>query len=143
VLISAQLVRGRQVTGVHSIADDIRNAGGLYRDQPTVTDSNWVSTRGAEDLPQFNRAMLEKLASAIPAQPVTSEPARLLNRVEARERLAILAKREECHDNAEGELCEERIRDDGERIRPAHNCARQQNVECSRRAAAGGRRKSG
>ncbi|HXB83021.1 MAG TPA: type 1 glutamine amidotransferase domain-containing protein [Candidatus Acidoferrum sp.] len=71
VLISAQLVRGRQVTGVHSIADDIRNAGGLYRDQPTVTDSNWVSTRGAEDLPQFNRAMLEKLASAIPAQPVT------------------------------------------------------------------------
>jgi protease I len=70
VLISSQLVRGRQVTGVHSIADDIRNAGGLYRDQPTVTDSNWVSTRGAEDLPQFNRAMLEKLASAIPAQPV-------------------------------------------------------------------------
>ena len=70
VLISSQLVRGRQLTGVHSIADDIRNAGGLYRDQPTVTDSNWVSTRGAEDLPQFNRAMLEKLASAIPAQPV-------------------------------------------------------------------------
>ncbi|MGC9990861.1 MAG: type 1 glutamine amidotransferase domain-containing protein [Candidatus Cybelea sp.] len=70
VLISSQLVRGRQVTGVHSIADDIRNAGGLYRDQPTVTDSNWVSTRGAEDLPQFNRAMLEKLATAVPAQPV-------------------------------------------------------------------------
>jgi protease I len=70
VLISSQLVRGRQLTGVHSIADDIRNAGGLYRDQPTVTDSNWVSTRGAEDLPQFNRAMLEKLATAIPAQPV-------------------------------------------------------------------------
>ena len=70
VLISSQLVRGRQLTGVHSIADDIRNAGGLYRDQPTVTDSNWVSTRGGEDLPQFNRAMLEKLATAIPAQPV-------------------------------------------------------------------------
>ncbi len=68
VLISSQIVRGRQVTGVHSIADDIRNAGGLYRDQPTVTDSNWVSTRGGDDLPQFNRAMLEKLATAIPAQ---------------------------------------------------------------------------
>ena len=70
VLISAQLVRGRQITGVHSIADDIRNAGGLYRDQPTVTDSNWVSTRGGEDLAQFNRAMLEKLATAVPVQPV-------------------------------------------------------------------------
>jgi len=64
VLISAQLVRSRQVTGAHSIADDIRNAGGLYRDQPTVGDSNWVTTRGAEDLPQFNRTMLEKLAAS-------------------------------------------------------------------------------
>jgi protease I len=70
ILISAQLVRGRQLTGVHSIADDIRNAGGLYRDQPTVTDSNWVSTRGGEDMAQFNRAMLEKLATATPPQPV-------------------------------------------------------------------------
>ncbi|HTU83442.1 MAG TPA: type 1 glutamine amidotransferase domain-containing protein [Candidatus Acidoferrales bacterium] len=67
VLISSQLVRGRQITGAHSIADDIRNAGGLYRDQPTVTDSNWVSTRGAEDIAQFNRAMLEKLATSMPA----------------------------------------------------------------------------
>jgi protease I len=71
VLISSQLVRGRQITGVHSIADDIRNAGGLYRDQPTVTDSNWVSSRGGEDIPQFNRAMLEKLAAAIPVPTVT------------------------------------------------------------------------
>lgn len=65
VLISAQVVRGRQLTGANSIADDIRNAGGLYRDQPTVGDSNWVSTRGGEDLAQFNRAMLEKLATAV------------------------------------------------------------------------------
>jgi protease I len=70
VLISAQLVRGRQVTGVHAIADDIRNAGGLYRDQPTVADSNWVSTRGGDDLAQFDRAMLEKLATSVPIQPV-------------------------------------------------------------------------
>jgi protease I len=64
VLISAQIVRGRQLTGVHAIADDIRNAGGLYRDQPVVQDSNWVSSRNPDDLPQFNRAILEKLASA-------------------------------------------------------------------------------
>jgi protease I len=64
VFISAQIVRGRQLTGAHSIADDIRNAGGLYRDQPVVQDSNWISSRSAEDLNQFNRSMLEKLASA-------------------------------------------------------------------------------
>jgi protease I len=46
------------------ISADVRNAGALYRDQPTVQDSNWVSTRGGEDLGQFDRAMLEKLASA-------------------------------------------------------------------------------
>lgn len=66
VLISSQIVRGRQLTGAHSIADDIRNAGGLYRDQPVVQDSNWVSSRNPDDLPQFNRAILEKLASATP-----------------------------------------------------------------------------
>ena len=64
VLISAQIVRSRQLTGAHSIADDIRNAGGLYRDQPVVQDSNWITSRDPQDLPQFNRAILEKLAQA-------------------------------------------------------------------------------
>jgi protease I len=68
VLISSQLVRGRQITGANAIADDIRNAGGLFRDQPTVTDSNWVTTRSGDDMPQFNRAMLEKLATSAPSQ---------------------------------------------------------------------------
>ncbi|MDQ2679728.1 MAG: type 1 glutamine amidotransferase [Candidatus Eremiobacteraeota bacterium] len=68
VLISAQVVRGRQLTGYASIADDIRNAGGLYRDQPVVQDGNWVTSRDPGDLAQFNRAILEKLAAAIPVQ---------------------------------------------------------------------------
>ena len=70
VLISAQIVRGRQLTGVNAISDDIRNAGGLYRDQPVVQDSNWVSSRTPDDLQQFNRAILEKLAAAAAAQAV-------------------------------------------------------------------------
>lgn len=70
VLISAQIVRGRQLTGYASIADDIRNAGGLYRDQPVVQDSNWVTSREPADLSHFNRAMLEKLAASIPMPAV-------------------------------------------------------------------------
>ncbi len=96
VLISSQLVRGRQVTGAPSIADDIRNAGGLYRDQPTVTDSNWVSTRGGDDLSQFDRAMLEKLATATPPLIAHSErtaPLQVLHGVVTREGFAVLAKR--------------------------------------------------
>jgi protease I len=63
VLISAQLVRGRTLTGFASIADDIRNAGGLYRDQPVVGDGNWVTSRNPGDLTLFNRAIIEKLAT--------------------------------------------------------------------------------
>jgi protease I len=69
VLISAQLARGRTLTGTASIADDIRNAGGLYRDQPTVQDGHLISARGAGDMMLFNRAMLEKLALAGLPQP--------------------------------------------------------------------------
>jgi len=69
VLISSQVVRGRQLTGIASIADDIRNAGGLYRDQPVIQDGNWVTTRSASDMLVFTRAMLEKLASAVPVGP--------------------------------------------------------------------------
>jgi protease I len=68
VLISAQIVRGRTLTGFASIADDIRNAGGLYRDQPVVTDGNWVTSRNPQDIPMFNRGIIEKLASV--AAPV-------------------------------------------------------------------------
>jgi protease I len=69
VLISSQAVRSRQLTGSPSIGDDIRNAGGLYRDQPVMQDANWVTTRGVGDMPIFTRAMLEKLASAVAVAP--------------------------------------------------------------------------
>jgi protease I len=69
VLISAQVARSRTMTGSPSISDDIRNAGGLYRDQPTIQDGHWITTRGVGDMILFNRAMLEKLSSAV-SQPV-------------------------------------------------------------------------
>ena len=69
LLVSAGLVKGRTMTSYHTIQDDIRNAGGLYRDQPTVQDGHWISSRGAADMMLFNRAMLEKLAVASLVQP--------------------------------------------------------------------------
>jgi protease I len=67
ILISAQLTRGRTLTGYAAIADDIRNAGGLYRDQPVVSDGNWITSRNPGDLAMFNRAIIEKLASTTTA----------------------------------------------------------------------------
>jgi protease I len=68
ILISAQLTRARTMTGSASIGDDIRNSGGLYRDQPVVQDGHWITGRGLGDMAMFNRTMLEKLSSVV--QPV-------------------------------------------------------------------------
>lgn len=59
LLVSAGLVKGRALTSYHTIQDDIRNAGGNWQDQETVRDRNWVSSRKPQDIPAFNRAMIE------------------------------------------------------------------------------------
>ncbi len=61
ILISAGIVRGRQLTGSVGVRDDVMNAGGLWLDQPAVTDGNIVSARVPKDLPAFGVAMLEAL----------------------------------------------------------------------------------
>ena len=58
-LVSAGLVLGRTLTSYHTIQDDIRNAGGYWVDREVVLDDNWVTSRQPNDLPAFNRAMLE------------------------------------------------------------------------------------
>ncbi len=61
VPISAKILKGRRVTGVAAIKDDLENAGALYTDQPVVTDYNLISSRTPADLPVFCKAMLEFL----------------------------------------------------------------------------------
>ena len=61
-LISAGLVRGRTLTSYHTIQDDVRNAGGNWIDREVVEEGNWVTSRQPDDLPAFNRAMIELFA---------------------------------------------------------------------------------
>lgn len=61
ILISAGVVRGRQLTGSVGVRDDLVNAGALWVDQPAVIDGNIVSARVPKDLPAFGVAMLEVL----------------------------------------------------------------------------------
>jgi protease I len=63
LLVSAGLVKGRDLTSWPSLQDDIRNAGATWADQEVVRDGNWVSSRKPQDIPAFNRAMLELFAS--------------------------------------------------------------------------------
>lgn len=61
-LVSAGLVNGRTLTSWPSLQDDIRNAGGRWIDNEVVVDRNWVSSRKPQDIPAFNKAMLELFA---------------------------------------------------------------------------------
>src|SRR5205823_4910874 len=65
LLVSAGLVRGRALTSYHTIQDDIRNAGGTWQDREVVQDRNWVTSRQPDDIPAFNRAMIELFAHAV------------------------------------------------------------------------------
>jgi protease I len=62
VLISAGCANGRRLASWPGVRDDIVNAGGIWRDEPLVRDSNWVSSRSPADLPVFVPAMLELFA---------------------------------------------------------------------------------
>lgn len=63
-LVSAGLVRGRRLTGYHTIRDDVANAGGEWIDQEVVADGNWITSRSPADIPAFNRGMIELFGRA-------------------------------------------------------------------------------
>ena len=62
LLITADVIRGRKVTGWKSIVQDIKNAGADFLDQEVVEDGNLVSSRHPGDLPAFIEASLKHLA---------------------------------------------------------------------------------
>ncbi|HEX5744152.1 MAG TPA: type 1 glutamine amidotransferase domain-containing protein [Candidatus Saccharimonadales bacterium] len=62
VLVSADAVEGRRLTSYHTIRDDITNAGGEWVNQPLVIDENLITSRGPDDLPQFNDAVIRMLS---------------------------------------------------------------------------------
>jgi len=63
LLITAQVLKGRRVTGWKSIIQDIKNAGAEYVDTEVVVDGNLVTSRKPDDIPAFSKAALEMLKS--------------------------------------------------------------------------------
>ena len=62
LLISADVLNGRKVTGWKSIVPDIKNAGGIFLDEEVVVDDNIVSSRSPKDFTAFIDKILEKLS---------------------------------------------------------------------------------
>jgi protease I len=61
-LIDAGVIEGRRMTSYPSLQTDLKNAGAEWVDQEVVVDQGLVSSRKPDDLPAFNRKMVEEFA---------------------------------------------------------------------------------
>lgn len=60
VLASAGILKGRKMTCVSAIVDDMVNAGASYLDQEVVVDGNLITSRTPEDLPAYMREVVKR-----------------------------------------------------------------------------------
>ncbi|PYX97881.1 MAG: protease [Acidobacteria bacterium] len=58
-IIEAGAARGRRIASWPSLKTDLRNAGAEWVDEEVVTDEDVVSSRKPDDIPAFNRGMIE------------------------------------------------------------------------------------
>jgi protease I len=64
MVIEAGAARGRRIASWPSLKTDLRNAGGEWIDEQVVVDGDLVSSRKPDDIPAFNRAMIEVFGRA-------------------------------------------------------------------------------
>jgi protease I len=64
-LIEAGAVKGRQMTSYPSIRSDLQNAGAKWVDREVVVDNGLVTSRKPDDIPAFNKKMIEEFFEGI------------------------------------------------------------------------------
>ena len=64
-LLEAGALKGRTVTSWPSLKTDIKNAGGNWVDQAVVTDGQFIFSRKPDDIPAFNKAIIEAVAQGV------------------------------------------------------------------------------
>lgn len=57
VLASADILKGKKLTGYWNIQVDLKNAGGSVLDEPVVVDGNMITSRHPIDVADFSRAV--------------------------------------------------------------------------------------
>ncbi len=64
LLVEADVVNGRTVTGWPSVRTDLRNAGGNVVDHAVVVDGNIITSRKPDDIPAFIEAFSQAVVEA-------------------------------------------------------------------------------
>lgn len=62
VLVSANVLQGKNVTSTSAIKDDMINAGATWVDEEVVIDGHLVSSRSPDDMPAYVKTFADKLA---------------------------------------------------------------------------------
>jgi protease I len=62
MLIEAGVLKGRKLTSWPSLKTDLKNAGAEWTDQEVIVDKNLTTSRKPDDIPAFNRSMVEQFS---------------------------------------------------------------------------------
>lgn len=68
LLVEADVVKGRRMTSWPSVHTDLRNAGAIWEDAEVVVDNGLVTSRKPDDIPAFNRKMIEEFSEGMHAR---------------------------------------------------------------------------
>jgi protease I len=80
MLVEADAVRGKTVTSWPSLHTDLKNAGAKWVDREVVEDDGLVTSRKPDDLPAFNKKIVELFSQASRQEPQPVGPARTHHR---------------------------------------------------------------
>jgi protease I len=67
MLIETGMIGGRTLTSYPSLQTDLKNAGAHWVDEEVVVDNGLVTSRKPDDLPAFNKKMIEEIAEGVHA----------------------------------------------------------------------------
>ncbi|MDB5275964.1 MAG: intracellular protease, PfpI family [Ferruginibacter sp.] len=65
LLIETGLIKGKEMTSYPSLKTDLTNAGVYWVDKEVVTDNGLITSRSPEDLPAFNKKIIEEFAEGV------------------------------------------------------------------------------
>src|ERR1700733_7395613 len=75
MLVEAGVLKKKTLTAWPSVRTDIRNAGGHWVDEEVVTDGNLTTSRNPDDIPAFNKRLIQEFSQGKQAHSAERESA--------------------------------------------------------------------